>query len=144
MHCVRYLLMKWHVFTLLFFTKIDDFLPFAFLVVKSSLHNKNLCFLLILTSEIRLFLLHYILNNLSVLFLLKSGYYIVPNLSSTLLKFKTIFSNSGHGLFLKSYLLVFNFTFPFWNTLSKMSTLDQNCRGCRDKVCTFMKYRQSY
>ena len=108
--------------------------------------TKNLCFLLmIFTTEIGLFLLlNHQGNNLSVLLLIKSGYYIVPNLSTTLFKIKMIFSNSGRGTLSK---VLFEFTFPYntvWNILSKMSALDQNCRECRDKVCTFMKYRQSY
>ena len=73
--------MKWHI-TSLFFTKLDDFLPFAIYMVELSLHNKKLGFLLIHKSwkmEIRFFQsLNHVYFYLKAQFLITSGYYIVP------------------------------------------------------------------
>ena len=66
--------------------KLDDFLPFVYYMVEWSLHKKKLCFdtqqlktkMFSITEPCR--------DNLNPQFVIKSGYYIVPSPSSTLIK----------------------------------------------------------
>ena len=80
--------MKWHITSWLF-TKLDDFLPFVIYMVKWSLHNKKLRFLLIHNSWKTDIIFFQSLNHvdfyLKPWFLIKSGYYIVPSPSIALL-----------------------------------------------------------
>ena len=68
------------------FIKLDNFLIFVFYMVEWSLGNKTLHFLLIIPAEIIFQSLNHVEVNLKPQFLMKSGYYIVPSLSTALKK----------------------------------------------------------